>query len=144
MSVNINYPCGQSRRLLAIIYDLILLFSILIIATMIILPFTGGMAIKNDNLIYSGYLLLCSYLYFVWQWAYGGQTLGMQAWRIRLLNFDEKPVNWMVASKRFLFAIFSWLIFGAGFFLWTIFDRDRLTFHDRYSKTFLSIIQPDD
>lgn len=127
-------PCSLLRRLMAIMYDLMLLASVLFLATVVILPVTGGAAIDSGNRLYPVYLLLCSYLYFAWQWVHGGRTLGMQAWRLRLVSVDAPAVTWKTASRRFLLACLSWLVLGAGF-LWAIVERDHLTFHDRYSGT---------
>ncbi len=124
--------CGLFRRLLAISYDCLLLAALLFVATAALLPFTGGNAIHSGNYWYLLYLILCTYIYFGWQWTHGGQTLGMRAWKIRLLALDSGKLDWSIASKRFLLAMMSWLSAGAGF-LWALFDANKLTFHDRYS-----------
>ncbi len=126
--------CGFIRRFAAIFYDIILLVAVLFLATAILLPITGGMAINNGNMLYFLYLLSCCYVYFTWQWTHGGQTLGMRSWKVRLVDNLGQYVNWMTASKRFLLALISWLTAGAGF-IWGIFDPEKLAFHDRYSHT---------
>jgi len=131
--------CGLLRRLAAILYDSLLVFSILFFATLIFLPVTGGEAIAGTNHLYHVYLSVCCYLYFTWQWLRGGQTLGMKAWRIRVVTFDGVHINWKQASLRFLLACASWLMLGAGF-VWMFFDRDNLAFHDRFSGTKLDRI----
>jgi len=136
MTVNIEQLSSLPRRFMAISYDLILLISVLFLATLIILPVTGGTAINSGNFFYTAYLLFFSYLYFVWQWVHGGRTLGMQAWKIYLIGFDGKPVCWNKATQRYMLALISCLFFGAGF-IWALVDRDKLTLHDRFSKTLL-------
>jgi len=126
------------RRLAAMFYDFLLLLSVLFFATLIVIPFNGGRPIEHDNLPYNLYLLTITSLYFTWQWTHGGKTLGMRAWKIRLAQQDSGDVTWRNASLRFLLAGFSLLALGAGFF-WSLFDPDRLTFHDRYSNTRLEI-----
>lgn len=128
----VHTRCGLFRRLLAISYDCLLLAGVLFIATALLMPFTHGEAIHSGNLFYLLYLIGCCYLFFAWQWTHGGQTLGMRAWKIIVLGPDQKPVDWKTASKRFVLALISWLMAGAGF-LWALFDREALTFHDRYS-----------
>ena len=78
--------CSLRRRLMAIVYDSCLLFSVLFFATVLVLPAAGGEAFAANNLIYSAYLLFITYFYFVWQWKKGRQTLGMRAWHIYLLT----------------------------------------------------------
>jgi uncharacterized RDD family membrane protein YckC len=126
--------CSLIRRLAAIFYDSLLLFAILFIATAVLIPFTGGLAISSENLLYFPYLSICSYLFFTWQWTHGGQTLGMRAWKIKVFNMQSGPVSSQMARMRFVLAAMSWLFAGAGF-LWCIFDADKLCFHDRYSGT---------
>lgn len=124
------------KRLLAISYDLILLLSVLFFATFAILPLTNGMAVKSGNLIYIAYLFLCTYAYFAWQWMHGGQTLGMRAWKIKLVCDEPVALTWPIVTRRFMLATMSLLLFGFGF-IWALFDKDRLAFHDRFSNTLL-------
>lgn len=126
--------CGLFRRMLAISYDLILIIAVLFVATAILLPFTHGNAIHSGNSAYLAYLTAWIYLYFIWHWTHGGQTLGMRAWKIRLLDDNAGPVSWSTANKRFLLAFLSWLFVGSGF-LWAALDREGLAFHDRYSRS---------
>ena len=128
--------CGLGRRLLAIVYDCCLLFSVLFFATVLALPVAGGEAFAAGNLIYSAYLLLITYFYFVWQWKKGRQTLGMRAWHIYLTTPGGVQPVWKDLTLRFFLAGVSLILFGAGF-LWVLFDKERLAFHDRYSGTLL-------
>lgn len=132
--------CRISRRFFAIIYDGCLLIAIFFFATAIVLPITGGHAVKSGNILYTLYLLSLSYLYFVWQWNKGGQTLGMKAWRIYVVNADQTRPGWDKLSLRFMFALLSWLLFGMGF-LYALFDRQYKTLHDKISKTSLVVIK---
>lgn len=135
--------CSLGRRFLAILYDCLLLSSVLFLGTVTLLPLTGGAAIHSGNPFYSTYLLALSYGYFVWQWVHGGQTLGMRAWRVSLQRPDGGRPGWSEASIRFTAALCSWLPAGLGF-AWALFDRDSLALHDRLSKTRLIEDAPTD
>ena len=124
--------CSLFRRLLAISYDCLLLTAILFVATAALLPFTGGNAIHSGNYLYLLYLIAWAYFYFGFQWTHGGQTLGMRAWKIQVQTIGSIKLDWIIASKRFLLAMLSWLLIGIGF-LWALFDTDSQTFHDRFS-----------
>lgn len=130
-----DQPCNILKRLGAIFYDSLCLFSLFFLVTMILMFATDGAAITSDNIIYHLYLLLVAYLYFAWHWVNGGQTLGMRAWRIKLKPKFQR-LSWRTVTIRFILAAFSFCLFGIGFF-WSIFDREKLTFYDRYSKTHL-------
>jgi len=134
-------PCSFIRRFGAISYDAILLFAVWYVATVPVLAIRGGRAIEPGNPWYFAYLLGISYAYFVWQWRRGGQTLGMKAWRVRLCNVTGMEVGWGQASLRFVVALASWGCAGLGY-LWCLFDRDGLAWHDYGSGTRLMLIVP--
>ena len=128
---------GFLRRLAAQIYDLLLLIAILFLATALILPFTAGEAVSDQQtLIYRIYILVISFFFYGWFWTHGGQTLGLRAWKIKVLTRDQKPINWTQALLRFTTAIPSWGFFGIGF-LWILVDKNRRGWHDHLSKTAL-------
>ena len=126
--------CGVLRRLAAITYDSILLFAVIYFATIIVMIFFNPATLQASHILYPLYLLLVIYLYFVWQWIHGRQTLGMKAWRIMVTNKDSTVLNWQTASLRFMLALVSIAAFGLGLF-WSMFDSDKATFYDRCSKT---------
>lgn len=132
-----NYQtCTLLRRFAAIFYDLLLLFTVLFFGTLIMIPLTNGIAIMSGNIPYNIYLLSLCYLYFSWQWINGGQTPGMRVWNIRLQSFNSGRITWKMANLRFISAIFSFMLFGAGFF-WSLLDQQKLALHDYCSGSCL-------
>ena len=130
---------GLVRRLMAIIYDLLLLLALLFIAT------TAAMAVNRGNAIVPGqplypfyvvYLLAISFVYYGWFWTHGGQTLGMKTWKMKLQQENGEAVTWSLALARFITAIISWAAAGLGFF-WSLFHPQRRTWHDLVSKCVL-------
>jgi uncharacterized RDD family membrane protein YckC len=85
------------------------------------------------------YLLLIAFAFFGWFWVHGGQTLGMRAWRLRLVSADGGPVSWKQAAIRFAAALLSWSCLGLGFF-WALIDREKRAWHDRLSGTRLILL----
>jgi uncharacterized RDD family membrane protein YckC len=96
--------------------------------------FTNSEAIKDNNLIYNLFLFFIAYFYFVWHWVNGGRTLGMRAWHIKLINREMDQMCWRNATARFCLSLFSLVCFGLGF-VWAFCDKEKLTFHDRYSNS---------
>lgn len=126
---------GFLRRLAAQIYDLFLLIAVLFLATALLLPFTAGVAVSAQQvLIYRIYLVVVSFFFYGWFWTHGGQTLGLRAWKIKVMTLDQKPIRWTQALLRFATAIGSWGLFGLGF-LWILVDKNRRGWHDHLSKT---------
>ena len=58
----------------------------------------------------------------------------MRAWHIKLIKQGNDPLRWRDATVRFCLALLSLISFGLGF-VWVFFDKEKLTFHDRYSNT---------
>jgi uncharacterized RDD family membrane protein YckC len=106
----------------------------LFLATALVLPFNSGQAFHSKQIFYPLYLLTVSFGFYGWFWTHGGQTLGLRAWKIKVLTLDRQPLNWQQAVVRFLAALLSWGIFGLGFF-WIIRDKNRYAWHDYLSKT---------
>lgn len=126
-------PCGLLRRAAAMIYDGLLLLALwMVAAAIVIIPLDG--AIAAGNTLFQVYLLLIAWLYFAICWR-KGQTLGMKAWRIRLVA-DQPVMSWITTLVRFTVALASLLCFGLGFF-WSVFHPRRATWHDLASGTFL-------
>ncbi|MGD8907741.1 MAG: RDD family protein [Chromatiales bacterium] len=125
---------GFLRRLAAIFYDLLLLLALLAVATTLItLPF--GMPEGGSLLAFQWFLFeIIPLLFFTGFWWRGGQTLGMRAWRLKVVRMDGSPLRWSDALKRHLAALLSCLTLGLGF-LWVLVDSDGLAWHDRLSAT---------
>ncbi len=128
--------CGLGRRLLAILYDSIVVLAILFIATVPVVFVTGGAL--EESLLYrtalQAYELLVAFAFFGGFWRVGGQTIGMRAWRIRVIRDNGERLRWRDAALRYLVAIVSWAALGLGF-AWSLVDRERRTWHDIASHT---------
>jgi uncharacterized RDD family membrane protein YckC len=123
------------RRLGAMLYDGLLVLAVLFMATLPFVAVRGGEPVEpDDNLVYQLTMLGVVYAFFVFFWTRGGQTLGMRSWRMRLETLDGRTPSFTTASLRFVMAIVSLLPLGLGF-LWQLWDKDGLTWHDRASTT---------
>ena len=75
-------------------------------------------------------------------WLRTGQTLGMLAWRLRVVQSDNgRSITWKQALIRYFVALLSWAAVGLGF-AWALFDRNRNTWHDLLSGTELRMTPP--
>ena len=128
-------PAGFLRRLGAMAYDTLLLLALLMMLSYPYVWLTGGakpgLIVKT---LYQIYLLAIVCSFYGSFWVRGGQTLGMRSWRIKLVRADGGALTWAIALKRLAFALLSLLSLGLGF-LWVLFDRDKLAWHDRLSGT---------
>lgn len=134
-------PAGLLRRLACIFYDSLLLAALLMTLSVLWLPVTGGEAISPAHPLYHLYqlsLLALVFVFFCGFWLVGGQTLGMRAWRITVRDRAGGRLSFRQAALRFAAAALSWLPLGLGF-LWSLVDRDKMTWHDRLSGTVLTV-----
>ncbi len=77
------------------------------------------------------YILIILFAFFGWFWTHGGQTLGMRAWRIKVVSDHGADLTWKLALKRYFFAIASLTLCGIGL-IWSLFHPQNMTLHDLY------------
>jgi len=133
---------GFIRLMASIFYDALLLTAVLFFATFLLLLIPED--IRNTDALVQiakvSWYLLVSYIYFVGSWLKGGQTPGMKAWKITLVNMQGGTPGRKQATLRFFSAILSWALAGSGF-LWMLFDSNHLTLHDHLSGSRLLLIK---
>jgi len=136
------------RRLAALTYDTFLVLPLIMLSVglamgvqILILGDSGNAAkeqVLNANLV-RALALLCTACFYCGFWLIKGQTLGMQAWRIRLRSFNGENVTPRQAVLRCLGALVSLLPAGAGYW-WCLFDRNGRYWHDYWSGTELELL----
>lgn len=133
---------GLPRRLAAIFYDTWLLVALWLLGSTLDTLVQSSLGLADDplHLPLQLYLLACPFVFFGWFWTHGGQTLGMRAWRLRLLDECGEAVNWQQSIVRVAAATLSLFAVGLGY-LWMLFDQDGRTWHDRLSKTRLVLLK---
>ena len=134
-----NSP-GFFRLLSSLFYDALLVLALLFVATFIFLTIFGSATEPPYRYYLQVYLWGVAGLYFVWCWSHG-QTLAMQAWRIRLVDRAGRPVSAALAIQRYLLASLGLLAAGVGFF-WALADRDHRFLHDRLLGLRLVVDKP--
>jgi uncharacterized RDD family membrane protein YckC len=128
-------PAGVFRRLGAMLYDGLLLTAILMVGSVPPVLLNGGplrdgtplAGVKNT--FYFLYLLLLIFLFYGWFWTRHSQTLGMAAWRIRVLALDDSLPDW-----RQVFVRLGTALLGLAN-LWAWFDPNHRGWHEYLSRT---------
>ena len=119
------------KQLAAMLYDSLLIFAVLFMASALALLFTGGEAIEASPL-FNLYLLFTVFSYYAWFWKKSGQTLGMRVWKIKIVSELGGLPSWGISYLRLAFALLSLLCIGLGY-AWRLFKP--YTWHDRLSQT---------
>jgi len=127
-------PAGILRRFGAMIYDFLLIFALSILATIPFVALQGGEAVNPETLMHQFVVGAVAFAFLVGFWVRRGSTLGMLAWGLRVEQEDGSPPVLSQGAIRFFVAILSWLPLGLGFW-WQLWDKDKMTWHDRASST---------
>lgn len=136
-------PAPLWRRLAAMGYDSFLLTAIALFYTAIHLfvkaqlfgiePIkTARAGTAGDVFIFIGVVLAIISFYY-WFWTRNGQTLGMQAWRLRVEQEDGSNITGEQTMIRLCVACGSLLCMGIGYF-WCLFGKKQ-SWQDIASKT---------
>ena len=139
-------PAPLWRRLAAMIYDTFLVISLILLVGFlnlgILMMIYGSDQLKhmNDNgqFLDSPALHVALYLtifsFFGYFWTRRGQTLGMQAWRLQILNEDGTRISAKQALLRFLVAIPS-ILAGCVGVIWMLWDKNKKSWQDYASRS---------
>lgn len=129
-------PCALPRRLAAMLYDGLLILALWMAATAVVVLIRQA-EVQPANPFFQLYLLSVAWLYLAISWR-AGQSVGMRAWRIRLMS-DTRPITWLQTLIRFVVAILSWAAVGLGF-VWGLFHPRKATWHDLASESRLVVL----
>lgn len=136
-----NYPTGPLlRRLAAMVYDGLILIALYIMLGFVLVAilkavnhdqFPGALpASLNLSLMFT-----IAFFYYSDSWRRrNGQTIGMKAWRLKLINENPGPVQLSQCMLRTGMGFFSLCVFGLGF-CWMLVDKKQRTWHDIASVT---------
>lgn len=134
MNSTTSAPASVGMRFTALVYDVFPLLGLWFFAGAIGLTLAGDQNKFARNLAIQALVLLFTAGYFVISWTRGGQTIGMRAWRLRVIDEHGSRVGWMRAVLRFVLASLSLALLGAGFW-WQFFDREKRSAHDAIART---------
>ncbi len=129
-------PALVGWRLLALAYDFLPVLALWFLTA-------GAFTAIHGDAVRGGWLGLLEFAalwvvagaYAVISWRRGGQTIGMRPWRMRVVAAGVGGnALWRCLCLRYAIGSLSLSLAGAGFW-WAWLDRDRLTWHDRFSST---------
>ncbi|HSE11517.1 MAG TPA: RDD family protein [Rudaea sp.] len=130
-------PASLALRLLAALYDMLPVLALWFVAAVLALAITGGALDVRQlphRMLVQALLLAFTAAYFAISWRRGGQTIGMRAWRLRIVRADGTPLDTRQALVRFGVSLLSLAAVGLGFW-WALFDAQSRTWHDIVAGT---------
>jgi uncharacterized RDD family membrane protein YckC len=123
-----------SVRLLALLYEAVLVAALLLLATAVFVLLAGDSSSEPRRALLQLYLVTVAGVYFVWSWTGGRRTLPMRTWRLRLLDARNRSPSVRSAVTRYLVALVT-LPLGGLALLWALVDSERRFLHDRLAGT---------
>lgn len=129
---------GVGRRLLSLIYELLLLTAVIFLAAGIATALAEITGSAHRRIITQLAVALMTLGYFVWQWHGRGQTLPMKTWRMRLETTAGTRLSPEKALLRALLCVPGYGLCAVTV-LWALLDRDGQFLHDRLAGTRLVI-----
>ena len=139
------YHASLFRRMAALVYDTLVVTALLFLASAIAMLFISlilsSEAITEqhvlvENPFYFSWLMFCWFYYYAWCWRKSGQTLGMKAWRLKLVTVKGDVLTYPNALLRFISALFGLAN------LWVLVPGKR-GWHDILSLTNIVLIDKD-
>ena len=140
-----SYPrAGLFRRLASLLYD-----GLIVGAIWMLIGFIVQLAVGTDtsqlvdgrvqtdpvlgNILFFLMVASCA-TFFVWFWTRSGQTVGMLAWRIKVVDRNGRLISMRQAGIRLLLAWPAFFVLGLGY-LWLLVDAEGDALHDKISAT---------
>lgn len=131
----LDHPAAPlGRRLGAALYDTLIVIALIMTASFLALIPNGGKAVPPQTFWFQFYLLMWLLAYFGYSWNVGGQTVGMRAWQLRLVDAQGGRLSWTRSAVRMSAATVATLAAGAQFW-WCLFDPERQSLADRLVNT---------
>lgn len=118
------------KRLMACVYEFLILVAIWMLFTWLYVSLFGDATVGSKRLWLQLLLWVITGVYFVMCWVKTGQTLAMQAWKMKVVAHDGELLNLRQATLRYVLASLLTLLFGISL-LYMFMNRQRQFLHDR-------------
>ena len=132
-----NKKVSLLRKVAATVYESLLMLGVWFLVGSLALGikfvFTGEVSSLNP---FTGMslVILSTWLYFAMFWIYGGKTLGMSSWKLRIVSQDGNQITLIQTIIRFLSNIFTISLAGIPLFFRRI-NKNNRSLSDLLSKT---------
>ncbi len=127
------------KRTMACVYELLILIAIWMLVTWLFVSIFGDATHHPKRFMLQAVLWLVTGLYFVVCWVKTGQTLAMQAWKMKVVNQQGQLLTWPQALQRYVVATLFMLAFGIDF-LYMFINKKRLFLHDHFLNTRFQLV----
>ena len=126
---------GFFKRIFSLVYDSLAILGIIFSLTLLLVIFNGGTPVAGEVADFMQLLItiLSGPIFYSYFWLVNdGQTLGMQAWKIKLIS--EERLSLRICLLRCAFSTFSFLFFGLGY-LYILLNKEKKSLSDVVTNT---------
>jgi|TARA_B100000902_G_scaffold397017_1_gene459552 uncharacterized RDD family membrane protein YckC len=126
---------GFFIRIFSLVYDSLAILGIIFSLTLLLVMINGGTPVAGEIADFIQLLItvLSGPVFYSYFWlANNGQTLGMQAWKIKLIS--EEKLSLRICLLRCAFSTFSFLFFGLGY-LYILLNKEKKSLSDVVTNT---------
>jgi uncharacterized RDD family membrane protein YckC len=123
-------------RIMAGIVDVALVLTAFLLFVLVFVASTAHPPMGKPAMAAAGALLAAFFVLYQWLFfTYADGTPGMRYAKIALCTFEDENPTRQQMRRRIVALLLSALPVGLGF-VWALFDDDRMTWHDRISRTY--------
>ncbi len=126
---------GFFRRIFSLVYDSLVIIGIIFSLTLLLVFLNGGSPKTGEIADYIQLLItvLSGPIFYTYFWLVNdGQTIGMQAWKIRLIS--DQTLSVRICLLRCAFSTFSFLFLGIGY-LYILLNSENKSLSDLATNT---------
>lgn len=116
-----------------LLYELLTIVAVIFVSTGLFVMIAGDAGHGVKRLLLQLFLWLVVGAYYIRCWIKTGQTLAMQAWKLKVVDERHQLLTMRQAVARYLLATVSLAFFAAGF-LWAVVDKNSQFLHDRFLR----------
>ena len=124
-------PAPVWKRFFAMIYDGLILTGLWLSSGFVVVLVTSG---APPTWFTQVVLSLITFGYFIVSWVKGGQTLGLRAWRLQVVEEHQAKVTWKSGIIRTAAGLVTFAPIGITL-ITAFLNAERKTLYDRWSKT---------
>lgn len=124
------------KHFAAFIYDVFPILAIFLLTSLLVTLIRKGDIVEPHTFWFSFLIFFELAIYYIYSWKVGGQTLGMRAWKMKIIpnQPNKATLTWTEAVLRFIAGILSFLLLGLGLF-WKPFTKNKSSWMDTISHS---------
>ena len=135
---------GFFKRIFSLLYDTLIIAGIILSLTLLLVFINGKTIVTGSILSYAelAILFFTGPIFYCYFWLQNhGQTIGMQAWKIKVVSISGARITLKQCVLRCIGSILGFCFMGMGY-LNILFNSDNKAWADIFSSTRIIYLKP--